>query len=542
MKTSSRKNLSRYLLASLTVLTAGLGYLGSYYHLKMDPKGPRVVVSEQRTEIASRIEALSNFSQKLEARGFNLLLESMKTKNAPVDLESYKKEINEIQQDHGRFNRLRRDVIRSATLALNVAETNSWRNITTYTSEIVTATRFLNSVNNIRSFSTIFQSKQNEINSLIAKSFLPEASRALILSHLEEVGKGVNALEGLISAEKRQQEIVSKIRLLLQQEMKSLIQNPVVSEESNDNSNLGLTLIGMALLGSGSLLVGYRYSTRSEKLIAGLISDRRGLDKLSQKAGFGWAIFDMEGNPKEVGSQFKDVLTEINKEDRSERLTWSTVAETLNLPNSYDLTAIKEGTYNIPVLTQDDRGPSQSFLLKLTKCAKSQRVLAILNKAEFELPPIALPVIELPQVNINTLIEDAVESLSSFIQANHLLINIQANTDYVTRCDAEEVSASLVKFIRDVGNYVCTTGGKRKIDIFVYADADRPTVSFILYNNPISQESVQLNIEQNQEVWTFDLGLNRLESTLANYGTKVSLQNNFDKNKQFLFANLNFQI
>lgn len=542
MKTSSRKNLSRYLLGSLAVLTVGLGYLGLSYHLEMASKGPKVVVSEQRTEVSSKIEALSNFSRELEAKGFNLLIESMKTKNAPVDLGSYKKEIIEIQQDIGKFNLLRRDVLRSASLALNVAETNNWRNITTYTSEIVTATRFLNSVNNIRSFSTIFQAKKNEIQSLIAKSFLPEASRALMLGHLEEVGKGVNALEGLITAEKRQQDIISEIGLLLQKEMSSLFQTPVVRKESNNNTNLGLLLIGMALLGSGSLIVAYRYSTRSEKLVAGLINDRRSLDKLSQKAGFGWAIFDLGGNPKEVGAQFKDVLIEINKEDKNERLTWSTVAETLNLTNSYDLSVIKEGTYNIPVLIQEKDAPTQNYLLKLTKCSKSQRVLAILNTAEFELPPIALPVRELPEVNINALIEDAVESLSSFVQANNLFINIQANTDYITRCDAEEVGASLVKFIRDVGNYVCTTGGKRKIDIFVYADADRPTVSFILYNNPISQESVQVNIEGNQEAWTFDLSLNRLESNLADYGTKVSLQNNFDKNKQFLFANLNFQI
>lgn len=541
MKTSLRKNLSIYLLSSLTVLTIGLGCLGASYNLNSVSERPKAIASEHQTATASKIKSLSQFNIDLQTKGFSFLIESIKTKNAPVNLESYQKEIIAIHQKHERFSLLRRDVIRSANFALNVAKNNNWRNITIYASEIVTATKFLSSVNNIRSFSSVYTDKKNEIHSLIAKSFLSEVSKTQILGYLNEIERGTKELEGLIVAEMRQKEIISEIRFSLEEQMRSLVQATAKVEESS-TSNLGLVLIAMALLSSGTLLVGYRYSARSEKLIAGLISDRRGLDKLSQKAGFGWAIFDMNGNPKEVGSQFKNVLSDLAKGNRSNRLPWSSVAELLNLSNSYDLTAIKEGTYNIPVHIQEEGAATQSFLLKLTKCNKFQRVLAILNKAEFELPPMALPKVELPEVNINALVEDAVESLSSFIQANNLLLNIQASTDYVTRCDAEEVRASFTKFIRDVGNYVCTTGGKRKIDIFVYAEADKPTLSFILYNNPISHESVQLNIESTEELWTFDLSLNRLESNLADYGTKVSLQNNFDKNKQFLFANLNFQI
>jgi hypothetical protein len=314
-------------------------------------------------------------------------------------------------------------------------------------------------------------------------------------------------------------------------------------------SNL-LIFAGLSILSGSLILLANKYKKACERVIQAYSNDKKTFNYLFEKANLGWGIFDISGNTLQYGKHLQKAIAEISDEEHSEISAWATIAEALDLSNLYDLSTLNEGTHEIPVKINRQGLLPEDITLKITKCSKAQKVIVVLHK-EPNTPPLTLPqekpvhvitVVQKQLVNVNTLIEESVEDLSYFIQANNLVMNIQTESDHIMKCHPEEVKNSITKLIRDVGNYVCASGGRRKIDILAYSEGNKAIVSFMLYNNPVSPESVHLNISTNEETWTLDNSLEKFENDFSDYQVKVTLNNNYDQEKNFLFANLDFQI
>jgi hypothetical protein len=548
MNKSSRKNTGRQLIGSLILMLGMTGYVISNH---FEHKASKISLIQKNAEAmalkSQRVKKLTMILSSIQKDAFKYLT-NPKTPNL-LNLKKSSPKLKEIAQNLSQFASAKQQVTRSAESILEIAQDHHWKRTTKLILEIYYATDHLNSPTDYPKLNNIYSKNSALIKELIQEVTSADNDIKKVNSQFTEMHKGMIALKASYLALSQQKSIIEDaIKTVTRELTRVQNQEATVSMVAKDNADFAY--IALALLGVMALVFSYRYGKSSDHLIDAYSYDKHVFKNLFDQAQLGWAIFGLSGKLLQSGMYFKNTISSLTKEDSYDFNSWSSIAEILNLTNSYNLHSLNEGCHQLSITINRPNFLPEDITLKITNCLTTKKVLVILHK-EPDAPPMTLPsenklhsinVNQMAKINVNTLVEESIEELTYFIQSKNIVLSLRTESDNVVTCDPETLKASIKDLVRDVGNYICTTGGKRKIDIFVFNEKEKSKISFKLYNSPVTTESVSLNISSSQKHWNLDKSVERLETELKDFGTRVTLYNNYDQKKNFVFANLNFQI
>jgi hypothetical protein len=269
--------------------------------------------------------------------------------------------------------------------------------------------------------------------------------------------------------------------------------------------------------------------TKYRRLIQAYINDRNGHKVLLDKAEIAWGEFRLNGTCSNHGSHLKEIFNSLTNEDPAPLLNWESLSEALDLKNSYDISTLKDGICSFNTTLKKNATQYSKVLIKLVKLEGNNRVLVLIEKDNAKnVGELKIASTNEHLTSITNLVEESLEELSVYLQANKMRFNIKSDCEQGIACDPLQVKGYIIQLIQDVSQFIVNAGDNRKVDIVIYNDFAGVKIDLILYQGPLSDKNTE----------TLEGPLNRFERDMAKYNARINLENNFDKNKNFLFANL----
>ncbi len=226
----------------------------------------------------------------------------------------------------------------------------------------------------------------------------------------------------------------------------------------------------------------------------------------------------LETVAKSIESQKKKVTAAIFKADNS------------HLSLLHLLTLLSLSVANLVFFYKYQKNRTSVTKSEIANLEKVETPAQTNTEIDDNIPPIPTLTV---QTDLSNLIEVVLEDLASFIQANNLIVSIKSDSEQTVQCDPLYTKNTFSYLLKDLAVLVGHSQGPRKLDIAVYSENNRPTINFILYSAPFDADTFTP---------AFEKTLVRFEADMERYNAQLKLENNFDSNSDFLFANISVQI